>query len=239
MTTAETLLELQRLDLALERDEVSLRELPELKELARKRAAYQKLKAEAAHLMGTRKDLETEVADLTREQAETEHEVTLTQEDAQRLKDYREVQALEIELSDLAKKLDKIAFNLKEKESALADALEREEKVNAYLAKFEQALLNDAQATRAAVTAVQERIDAARRDRNRTAASLDATMLDSYEASRKAHKGIGVEELRKNVPSVCRMALTEASMEDVTRAGSIATCPYCGRILIQQEVTEA
>lgn len=239
MTTAETLLELQSLDLALERDEASLKELPELKELARKRAAYQKLKAESARLMGTRKDLETEVDDLVREQGETEHEVTLTQEDAQRLKDYREVQALELELSDLAKKLDKIAFALKDKRAELDAAREREEKVAAYLAKFEQALLDDAQRTREAVTAVQERIDASRRDRARCAAALDERTLAAYDASRAAHKGIGVEELRKGIPSVCRMALTEASLEDLARAGAIATCPYCGRIIVQREVTEA
>ena len=62
-------------------------------------------------------------------------------------------------------------------------------------------------------------------------------MLAAYEESRRTHKGIAVETLAGNVPSACRMALTEASVEDLSRKGAIATCPYCGRILIQD--TEA
>ena len=147
MTPAAILMKMQELDLALDRDEQTLRELPALKELARKRAAYQKLKSEEARLLGVRKDLEAEIEDLVAEQKATEDEVTITQEDAQRLKDYREVQALEVELSDLAKKLDKIAFSLTDKHRALAEAREREAKVSQYTQKFEESLIAVAQAT--------------------------------------------------------------------------------------------
>ena len=78
MTPAAILMKMQELDLALDRDEQTLRELPALKELARKRAAYQKLKSEEARLLGVRKDLEAEIEDLVAEQKATEDEVTIT-----------------------------------------------------------------------------------------------------------------------------------------------------------------
>ena len=180
MTPAAILMKMQELDLALDRDEQTLRELPALKELARKRAAYQKLKSEEARLLGVRKDLEAEIEDLVAEQKATEDEVTITQEDAQRLKDYREVQALEVELSDLAKKLDKIAFSLTDKHRALAEAREREAKVSQYTQKFEESLIAEAQATKEAVTEVQERVASARREREACAANIDEGLLQRY-----------------------------------------------------------
>lgn len=239
MTPAAILMKMQELDLALDRDEQTLRELPELKELARKRAAYQKLKSEEARLLGVRKDLEAEIEDLVAEQKATEDEVTITQEDAQRLKDYREVQALEVELSDLAKKLDKIAFSLNDKHRALAEARERETKVSQYTQKFEESLVAEAQATKEAVTEVQERVASARREREACAANIDQELLQRYTASVRAHHGIGVEVLHGDTPSVCRMKLTEASLEDLAREGDIATCPYCGRLLLREEPERA
>ena len=237
MTDAQILLELQELDLALERGKKTLADLPELRELAQKRAAYRKLISQRDHIKGVCCDLEAEIADLEDDQVKTEDEVTLAQEDAQRLKDYREVQKLEIELSDLAKKLDKIAFTLTDKKRELAGITEKAEKLNAYVDKFEKSLLADAQKTKAVATELQTKIDEQARRRDHLAASLGADMLAAYEESRRTHKGIAVETLAGSVPSACRMALTEASVEDLSRKDAIATCPYCGRILIQD--TEA
>ena len=44
--------------------------------------------------------------------------------------------------------------------------------------------------------------------------------------------GLAVERLEGNVPSVCRMALQESSMDELRRAGGVTECPYCHRILV-------
>lgn len=234
MTAAQTLLKLQELDLAIDRNEASLRDLPELRELARKRSAYQKLKTECARQMGIRKDIESEVEDLLADRKKTEDDVTLAQEDAQRLKDYSQIQELEVELSDLAKKLDKIAHTLADKDSELAEARDREEKLGAYIAKYEQSLLEDARKTKETVTAIRSEIERDGRERARLASEIDQDLLAHYEESRTAHRGIGVEVLNGGTPSACRMALTEASLDDLSRSGEIASCPYCGRILVRE-----
>ena len=70
MSVGTDLLDLQELDLALARSRAELADMPEIKALARKRKAYLKLKDEALRLMGRRKDLQTELADLDEDEVE-------------------------------------------------------------------------------------------------------------------------------------------------------------------------
>ena len=69
MTVGSTLLKLQELDLALERDQAALDCMPEIAQLAKKRRAYLKLKADANKLLAARKDLENDLADLDEDEA--------------------------------------------------------------------------------------------------------------------------------------------------------------------------
>lgn len=235
MNTAEVLLDLQELDLERARVEAKLKDLLALKELSRKRAAYKKLKSEHAQLSARRKDLEFELEDLERAQHETEMRVTEAQHDAHVLKDYRQIQELEIELSDLAKQLDKLAFDQEAKRNQIAEAREREDYLAGYVAKFEKSLLHDAQEVRDAAQKLKTELSDIVARRDRRASRLDEGLLKCYEAVRTAKGGLAVERLEGAVPSVCRMALTESSLADLSRAGTIAECPYCHRILITGE----
>lgn len=239
MTTAETLLALQELDLSLTRQEKELKELPELKELARKRAAHQKLTSEHANLMGHRKDLEFELEDIDDELAQTERAVTEAQAGAAPDASYRAVQDLELKLSDLAKQLDKLRYNRTAKERELSEAQGRETYLADYLAKFEKAMLADAERARTRATEIQQDLEKGRTKRERLIQSLDPAMRDTYERALKRHHGLAVERLVGTTPSLCRTALTESALDGVMRAHNITECPTCHRILIISDGEDA
>ena len=64
---------------------------------------------------------------------------------------------------------------------------------------------------------------------------LPDSLHEAYAVASKQFRGLGVEELEGSTPSLCRMALTEASLNEVKRTKGVTTCPYCHRILIVDE----
>lgn len=235
MSVGTDLLDLQELDLALARSRAELADMPEIKALARKRKAYLKLKDEALRMMGRRKDLQTELADLDEDERDCRKAVDDAQRGCVDPSDYEEVQRLELELSDLAKELDKIAFAREERTRQLAEATEQEAQAADYLARYERAIKSDAQAARDKASKLQKEIDDAERRRSALCVRIPEDFLAEYERCLKSFNGLAVERLDGAVPSLCRMSLTESSLSDLSREEGITHCPYCHRMLILSE----
>lgn len=232
MSVGSTLLALQETDLALARDKASLADMPEIKQLAAKRKTYLKLKNEMTKIYAQRKDLDIELEDLDRMQREAEEGIAAAQERGIDSSDYHQVQDLEIELSNYAKQLDKVAFNRKDVEDRRKKAVAREEHAQEVIKQYEQGVISETKAAREKAAQLQESISAGEKERTALAATLDHDVLVRYEASLKRFRGLAVERLVGNMPSVCRMALQASSMSDLKHEGEVATCPYCGRMLI-------
>ncbi len=227
------LLELQEVDLSLMREQSKLDKMPEVAELARKRASYKKLKAEAAKLLGQRKDADIALEDLREEKHQVEASVTAVQQNAGASSDYQEVKRLEAELSSLAKRLDKIEFSSK-------SALERAESLRAkeaaalrYIERFEQSIRDDAVAVRQKASEQIETISNLKSTRDRLRSQIPGDTLEEYDRARKTFNGIAVETLEGNKPSVCRVSLQASSMADLKHEGEVTRCPYCHRILVR------
>ncbi len=235
MSLGADLLALQDLDLELERTTKELQELPILSELAKKRATYAKLKSESTKILARRKDAEIAVGDLDDAERSCHEKIAGIQNKQATLTDYRSVQDLEIELSLLAKRLDKIAFDRPAAEKSLEDIKQKEDQLTGYIKRFEQAILSDAKTAREEAEVLQGRIEASRQKRERLASKLPADTLQKYEQTSRRFKGIGVERLEGKIPSVCRTVLQTASMDQLRHASDIAECPYCHRILVLNE----
>ena len=150
--------------------------------------------------------------------------------------DYRAVQQLEIELSNLAKQLDKIAFDRSDYEAKLADIKAKEEYLAEYTAKFEAAVIADTKAAREKAAGLMAEVEKAQRQREHILEQLPEDMRVRYEKAAETHNGLAVERLEGNVPSVCRMALQASSMSDLARTSSeVVECPYCHRMLVMGE----
>ena len=231
MSLGKDLLDLQETDLSLMRARAALDRMPEVADLARKRASLKKLKADASKLLGQRKDAEMALDDIDRDRSAVEGSVAAVQERGAGA-DYQEVKRMETELSSLAKRLDKLAFARVQAEERLSACREKEDYVNGYIAKFEQSILADAEGVRAKAGDLLARIDELKASRERLRSSLPAETLETYDAAAKEFNGLAVEQIEGNKPTVCRVALQASSMGDLHRGGSVARCPYCHRILV-------
>ena len=138
MSAGATLLKLQQIDLELARNKSELANMPELKELASKRKTYVKLKSEMTKLYAQRKDLDIELDDLNTTEIQTNNAIEAAKKRHFDGSDYREVQDLENELATLAKRLDKIEHTRKDVVVAHKEALDREARAQAIIAKFEE-----------------------------------------------------------------------------------------------------
>ena len=222
MSNGENLLSLQEVDIELSQLKDKLAQLPELKDLAKKRRALAAAKEELLKVVALRKDAETDLADLAEEEAEYRRRVD-------------EAQNLEIELSNLAKWLDKVAFDQRSCTARLEEASAREQKGREFIEKLEAAIIRSGQAARVAATDLQNDIAELERRREKLTRQLPDSLHEAYTVASKQFRGLGVEKLEGSTPSLCRMALTEASLNEVKRAKGVTTCPYCHRILIVDE----
>ena len=161
MSAGATLLKLQQIDLELARNKSELANMPELKELASKRKTYVKLKSEMTKLYAQRKDLDIELDDLNTTEIQTNNATEAAKKRHVDGSDYREVQDLENELATLAKRLDKIEHTRKDVVVAHKEALDREARAQAIIAKFEEGVKADTKAARAKAANLQAQIDAA------------------------------------------------------------------------------
>ncbi len=232
MSNGANLLSLQELDLELQRLHGNLNALPELKTLTRLRKGLSAAKAEMLKVTGQRKDLESDLDDLAQEEAYYREGVEQVQREAGESSDYRQVQDFEIELSNLAKALDKVAFDQKECMAQLEQVLAREEQGTTQIKRLEAAILKSANAARASASEIQSAIQDAENQRAKRYDALDDELKALYDEVSASFQGLAVEQLRRDVPSMCRTKLTESQLDEVAHAGAITTCPYCHRILV-------
>ena len=145
-----------------------------------------------------------------------------------RLDDFRYVIPPEIEAIPEAKAQFIASMNEDaEKYLALVRTLE-----DAHTARFMAEGLTE-KAARAKAADLQAQIDAATKERTALAATLPTDVLTDYERLLKQFRGLAVETIQGNIPTICHTALQASSMSDLNHDGSeIAHCPYCHRLLV-------
>ena len=143
---------------------------------------------------------------------------------------YAQRKDLDIELDDL--NTTEIQTN-NAIDVAHKEALDREARAQAIIAKFEEGVKADTKAARAKAADLQAQIDAATKERTALAATLPTDVLTDYERLLKQFRGLAVETIQGNIPTVCHTALQASSMSDLNHDGSeITHCPYCHRLLV-------
>lgn len=232
MSEQTALLRLQEIDLELMRSKKVASELPQRAKVQAARAAAKKVAGELTKIVGQRKDVEIELAELESSKKFLESKVTEVQT-AVANGTYHDAQSFEAALSMLAKKLEKIGFDTDRYLEQL-ETVERAEK-NARaladkIAAEEQAQTDSFKADMDTIKADVEKLATERKE---ILEQISAANLKAYEAAKERFGGIAVETLVGNRPSVCRVALQPSSYTDIRRTGAqITTCPYCKRMLV-------
>lgn len=232
MSQASDLLRLQDIDLALIRCRAAVAELPQRARLAAARAAAKRVSGELTKIMGRRKDVEIELADLEQARADYVAKVDEAQARADEAGGYRDATGVEAQLSNLAKRIEKADFEterllaeLETVEKAERNASELREKLDAQRAELEASLESD-------VKRLKDEAQALLAERSELTGRMEQPLLSGYERAAKRFGGVAVETLSGNRPSACRVVLQPSSFTDIRRGPAITTCPYCKRILV-------
>lgn len=231
MGVGSSLLELQEIDLTLMRDKEQLQNLPEIAELARRRKLYLKLKGDVTKLYAQRKDVEIDLQDLDVREQKLHEGVEQARREVD-MDDYRQVQQLEITLSDFAKKLDRVEFERKEAHGKLDSIQSDDATLAENIKKVENSIVAMTKQARTHAADIQEAIDKNERKRSMLFDGLDISVAKAYEKASKQFGHLAVEKLEGTVPSICRMSLQSSSMSDLRHADEVTECPYCHRLMV-------
>ncbi|WP_417228765.1 zinc ribbon domain-containing protein [Thermophilibacter sp.] len=236
MTVADTLVRLQEVDLELLKHASTLSAMPQRKRLATIELAARKVATELKGIVGQRKDAETDISDAEVALAHYREKTAEVQAAADAGEHtHREIRDFEQQLTSLAKRIEKSEYTLR----PLREKLERLERAERNARATAERLESERAATESALaegsSSLRAEIVRLSHERDELAGRLEPELLERYEAARKRFKGLAVERLRGNVPSICRVKLQPSSFHDLAQGEEIAECPYCHRMLITSE----
>jgi predicted nucleic acid-binding Zn-ribbon protein len=232
MSDAATLLELQEADYALLRLNKQLEELPQRAQILGVRAKRKEIAAKGEQVASILANTEQTIARMTAEADELRVKLAEEQAKMDTVTNYKEVEALSNEISGLAKRLEKIEFEMLGHMERLDKTGEVREKVKAAADKLEaqeQELVASFQKDGGALKQEVAQVEAVRA---KLADALDAGLLKRYEKAVKAKGGAGAASLENGHCSGCRVEFTDGQMAKLRQGPHISECPYCHRILV-------
>ena len=230
MTEATALLALQDLDLRLLKLASQLSSMPQQEMLRKIDQLSKRVSSEITRIMGQRKDAQMEIEAHYREKtAEVQAEADSGAHT------HREVIDLERQLTSLAKHIEKSEFRLGPAREQLRRLEYAEHNAKRTLAETENRRVLVQNSLEKESKGIRSDIVRLSREREAAAAALAPERLAAYESARKRFKGLAVERLVGNVPSVCRVKLQPSQFHDLAHGDEITECPYCHRMLITSE----
>jgi len=234
MGSTAHLLDLQQLDLAIDRLRTRSAALATGSELATARREADDAEARSGELK-----LQLDVLD--RDGSKVEHEIdSLTQKAAAEerrmssgsVANARELDAIGHEITNLKRRIA-------DREDEMLAIMERRETVEA-AAKEAEAFAGVQRDRVAAVRStsdaelaqVEAELQAREAERGAAAARIDPDTLELYEDLRRQKKGVGAAALIDNVCQGCHKQLSAVELDKVRHTSDIPRCEYCRRILV-------
>lgn len=234
MKGLDRILELQELDLSVDRLEARRHEIESGEELRAGRRRMEELEQRLG-------EVRMALSGINAEQQRLEGDVgMLTQKleaEEKRLYDGsvanpKELEAIQAELRSLRERRSRL-------EDGIIEQMERRENVEGGLPQLE-AEVKEARERVAEIEASGERelsdIAAAvgdrRGDREGLAAAFEEELLELYEELRASKKGVGAAALVEGVCQGCREQLSPLERDRIKKVEGIRRCPHCRRILI-------
>jgi predicted nucleic acid-binding Zn-ribbon protein len=230
------LLRLQAADTRLSQLDHTVRNLPQTAELA---ALQPDVDALRGRWIGATGEVEDARAELKRVESDVELVEARKRRDSERLQhtsSVKDVQALEAELTSLAKRqgdLEEIELTVMERLEELEATLASIEAERGELDGRVEALTASREAEAGTVGTQR---DALVRDRATIAEALPADLVALYERQRSRY-GVGAALLLRGVSMGSNVKLTESDLAEIRRAAAddVVLCPDSGAILIRNE----
>lgn len=234
MNVRDSLLELQRIDVAIMRLEKQLLEMPEKRAIleARKRIQdIQVLEGRTDKFVG---EIEAVVSKL-----EDEVALLTTKMDSEQAKllsgkitNPKEVQNISLELDALKRRKDSLETEILSEMERREKALEQKKKITSAIAEAQAKEETLVEGFKGKGGGLQEKIEGLRSERNQIAQALPAEIAALYESKRAAKPGVVVGVLSGVTCGACRMELPVETARDLRDGAEVSECPLCQRILI-------
>ncbi len=234
MASTAHLLDLQRLDLAIDRLRARARALETGSELATALREADEAEARSG-------ELKLQLDALDRDGAKVEHEIdSLSQKAAAEerrmssgsVANARELDAIGHEITNLKRRIG-------DREDELLAIMERRETVESAAKEAESRSGSErdrvAQVRSASddeLGQVTADLQAREAERIEAAARIDPDTLELYEDLRRQKKGVGAAALIDNVCQGCHEQLSAVELDKVRHTDDIPRCEYCRRILV-------
>jgi predicted nucleic acid-binding Zn-ribbon protein len=230
----DRLIELQEIDMAIDRLESRRRDLEGGDEVAQARRG-----AEAAEerLGELRLALDSVVREQTRLESEADSLERKIDAEQRRLYDGsvanpKELEAIQHEVANLRQRKGRV-------EDDILSQMERREDMEGRLPTLE-AELQEARDRAAEIESGSQReftdvsvgLDSRRGERNALVPFFDEELLELYEDLRASKKGIGAARLLDGVCQGCHQKLSALELDRIKRSEGIRRCEYCRRILV-------
>jgi predicted nucleic acid-binding Zn-ribbon protein len=234
MEVSARLLDLQALDLAIDRLQARRSALEEGTAIAGARAAAD----EAERTLG---ELRLQLDALDRDETKLEHEIdSLTQKAAaeqRRMSDGSVANARELE--SIGREVENLQRRKIDREDALLEVLEEREGIerrgadaDAKLRELRDSASSVASSSEVELGEVTAELEARTGERRELAPALDPELLTLYDDLRAHKKGVGAAALVDGVCQGCHEALSAVELDRVRRADGVPRCEHCRRILV-------
>jgi uncharacterized protein len=230
----ERLLELQELDLSLDRLRARRDELESGEDVRAARAA-----AEAAE--GNVGELKLALDSLDREQRRLENEIdSLSQKaEAEQKRMYdgsvvnpKELEAIQHEVQGLRARRSRVEDDLLDQMVRKEDLDERIKAADAEVQEIRDRLTEILGESATELRDIGESLAARAGERTALLSEFDPELLELYEDLRRQKKGIGAAALVDGVCQGCHQKLSAMEIDRLKRTDEVKRCEYCRRILI-------
>lgn len=231
---SDDLLELQRVDTAIDRITQRRAHLPERQGAAATRADVDRNRQAIAAMITRQRELTETIEGAEHSSRELTRKRERLEGQMRTIISPREAEALQRELEAIAGErnaLDDVELEALEQQSALVDELAA---AHAAAPGLDEASTTAATELAAVESELDREVGALTVARSEVVARIEGGVLADYERRRARQGGVAVAHLEGRRCSGCHLDLSTAEFEQVraTAPGEVTDCPQCGRILV-------
>ena len=229
------LIEVQRLDTAIDQARHALANLPEL---AVEKSAAEKLgvlRSRIGDLMREQGTFESELASIEKRDSEIANHLARLEKQLKTVIAPREAEALQHEIRNLTNEResgDERGLEILDGAAGTAEALDEARRLESDAAEVLAAGSAD---VRRAEEATRSAMNGLLSERQVAISTVDGTDLETYERLRLNHGGVAIAEIKHGVCGGCHMDISASEMDAIKRlpVDQIAECPNCTRLLLR------
>ncbi|MGH2661868.1 MAG: zinc ribbon domain-containing protein [Actinomycetota bacterium] len=234
MKGVERILELQELDVTINRLEARRRELESGDEVNEARRVMEQAE-------GTVGELRLALDSVASEERRLENEIASldARSEAEQRRLYDGTVANPKELSSIQAEIESIRRRKSRLEDEELDQMERRENLEGQIPALEAQMAEARREAEEAETSsgreleeIERTVARHREQRTRLASELDEEVLELYEDLRAGKRGIGAAALRDGVCQGCHEKLSALELDRLKREQGLRRCPHCRRILV-------